>query len=196
MVNKSGTLILILSSFLNLAAYSQKTAVDSFINSQMKRLHIPGFEAIAIKDDKIIWTGYYGYQNLEKKIPVTAQTIFEAASTSKTITAAAIMQLYAAGKFRLDDDINRYLDFKIVNPRYPAIPITIGQLLRRRSSIDDNVDYLSQFGETNHGDPDISLKDFIKGYLKLTGSIMIKSRISMTTHRVRRPNIQTLALLY
>ncbi|OKS89412.1 serine hydrolase domain-containing protein [Mucilaginibacter polytrichastri] len=176
MCKKTGALILILNSLLALSAYAQKPIVDSFINSQMQKLHIPGFEAIAIKDGKITWTGYYGYQNLEKKIPVTSQTIFEAASTSKTITAAAIMQLYAAGKLRLDDDINRYLDFKIVNPRYPATAITFAQLLRHRSSIDDNLDYLSQFWESNHGDPDISLKNFIKGYFNINGKHYDKNK--------------------
>lgn len=155
---------------LNTPVYAQKPVVDSFINNEMQKLHIPGFEAVAIKDGKITWTGYYGYQNLEKKIPVTSQTIFEAASTSKTVTAAAMMQLFAAGKFRMDDDINQYLDFKVVNPRYPAIPITFGLLLRHRSSIDDNVDYLGQFWGTNQGDPNIPLKDFVKAYFTPNGA--------------------------
>ena len=167
---KIASLLLSLNTVLTLSVYAQKPVVDSFINNEMQKLHIPGFEAVAIKDGKITWTGYYGYQNLEKKIPVTSQTIFEAASTSKTVTAAAMMQLFAAGKFRMDDDINKYLDFKIVNPRYPAIPITFGLLLRHRSSIDDNVDYLGQFWETNQGDPNIPLKDFVKAYFTPNGA--------------------------
>lgn len=155
---------------------SQNQVADSFIEKKMKELHIPGFEAIAVKDDKIVWTGYYGYQNLEKKIPVTKETLFEAASTSKTITAAAIMQLYATKKIKLDDNINKYLDFKILNPKYPDIPITIRQLLRHRSSIDDNVNYLSQFWETNNGDPKIPLTVFIKDYFSATGVHYDKER--------------------
>lgn len=152
-----------------LFAYAQKPLVNSFIDNEIQKLHIPGFEAIAIKNGEITWTGYYGYQNLEKKIPVSNETIFEAASTSKTVTAAVMMQLFAAGKFRLDDDINKYLDFKIVNPQYPTIPITFGQLLRHRSSIDDNTDYLGQFWETNHGDPNIPLKEFVRAYFSPDG---------------------------
>jgi CubicO group peptidase (beta-lactamase class C family) len=169
MYKRISFLILMLNTLVTSFVFAQKPAVDSFINNKMQELHIPGFEAVAIQNGKITWTAYYGYQNLEKKIPVNSETIFEAASTSKTITAAVMMQLYSAGKFRLDDDINKYLDFKISNPRFPAIPITFGQLLRHRSSIDDNVDYLSQFWETNHGDPKIQLKDFIKGYFAVNG---------------------------
>ena len=161
--------LIILNALSSSSIYAQKPNVDSIIEREMQKLHIPGFEAIAIQNGKIAWTGYYGYQNLEKKIPVTDETLFEAASTSKTITAAVMMQLYAAGKFKMDDDINRYLDFKIANPHYPGIPITFGQLLRHRSSIDDNVDYLSQFWEANHGDPTIPLKDFIKSYFAVNG---------------------------
>ncbi|PZU82981.1 MAG: hypothetical protein DI529_13455 [Chryseobacterium sp.] len=171
--------ILLFTSIFCSAIFSvnaQKPITDSFIAHKMEELHIPGFEAIAIKNGKIVWTGYYGFQDLEKKIPVTESTLFEAASTSKTITAAAVMQLYAEKKIDLDADINQYLDFKIVNPKFPKTQITIGQLLRHRSSIDDNVDYLSQFWETNHGDAKIPLGTFIKEYFSTTGKHYDKAK--------------------
>lgn len=142
----------------------------------MSQLHIPGFEAIAIKDGKIVWTGYYGYQNLENKITASMETLFEGASTSKTITAAAIMQLYTSKKIKLDDYIDKYLDIKIVNPKYLNIPITFRQLLRHRSSIDDNVNYLSQFCETNNGDPKIPLNIFIKNSFSIKGAYYDKEK--------------------
>jgi CubicO group peptidase (beta-lactamase class C family) len=42
--------------------------------------------------EKVAWSKYYGYKNLEKQILVTENTIFQIASVSKTITAAAVMQ--------------------------------------------------------------------------------------------------------
>lgn len=156
--------------------YGQKPGIDSFINNEMQRLHIPGFAAVAIDSNKIVWKGYYGYQNMEKNIPVTERTLFMIASTSKTVTAAALMQLYALGKFRLDDDINQYLDFKVVNPGYPKSPITFRQLLRHRSSIADNGDYLGQFWNINKGDPTIPLHVFLKDYLSSTGNHYDKAK--------------------
>jgi len=157
--------ILIVCTLLPFIAYPQKTLLDSLLADK----HIAGFEAITIEKGKVIWTGNYGYQNIEKKIPVGPNTIFEAASTSKTVTAAAVMQLYAAGKFKLDDDVNHYLDFHLVNPAFPDKAITFRQLLQHRSSIDDNVDYLHEFWETNHGDPTIPLPAFIKDYFTTQG---------------------------
>jgi len=170
------TIIILCTLCFACCAFSQKPLLDTFIHQEMARLHIAGFEAVTIDNGKIAWTGYYGYQNVEKKIPVTAESIFEAASTSKTVTAAALIQLYAEGKFNLDDDVNKYLDFTLVNPHHPTIPITFRQLLRHRSSIDDNVDYLSQFWQYNHGDPTIPLGRFIKEYFSVKGSHYDKDR--------------------
>ena len=150
--------------------YGQKPGIDSLINSEMSRLHIPGFAAVAIDSNKIVWKGYYGYQNMERKILVTEKTLFMLASTAKTVTAAALMQLYALGKFRLDDDINKYLDFKVVNPNFPKSPITFRQILRHRSSIADNLDYLGQFWFKNKGDPTIPLNIFLRNYLSPKGN--------------------------
>ena len=161
---------LLLFSFFAASIYGQKPLIDSLINKEIQKLHVPGFEAVAIDNGKVTWIGYYGYQNVEKKIPVTKQTLFDIASCSKTLTAAALMQLYAEGKFKMDEDINSYLDFKVLNPNYPRTPITFRQLLRHRSSIDDNVDYLSQFWSVNKGDPTIPLNVFLKNYFSPQGT--------------------------
>jgi CubicO group peptidase (beta-lactamase class C family) len=160
----------------SIPARAQRAKLDSFLKQKLEEYHLAGLSVVAIDSGKIVWTGYYGYQDLEKRIPVTEQTLFEAASTSKTVTAAAVMQLYAAGKFKLDDDINKYLDFKIVNPHHPNIPITFRQLLRHRAAIDDNVDYLGQFWSSNHGDPKIALGEFVRDYFSPKGKHYDKAK--------------------
>jgi CubicO group peptidase (beta-lactamase class C family) len=152
------------------SCHPQNTRVDSIMKLEIIKEHIPGFAACTIDNGKIAWTGYYGYQNIEKQIPVTNNTLFMIASASKTVTGAALMQLFSKGKFQLDDDINKYLDFKVSNPLYPSIPITFRQLLRHRSSIADNMAYLGQFWNTNKGDPTIPLSTFLKNYLSGKGA--------------------------
>jgi CubicO group peptidase (beta-lactamase class C family) len=143
------------------------------VGSEMARLHLPGLAAAKIDNGKIIWKGYYGYQDLEKRVPVNRKTTFALASISKTVTAAAIMQLNAKGKFQLDDDINRYLPFSITNPNYPNTPITFRQLLRHRSSISDNFGYLAPFWENTFTGPDVPLREFLEGYLTEKGTHFI-----------------------
>jgi CubicO group peptidase (beta-lactamase class C family) len=145
--------------------FGQNATLDSALKTFMTQNHVVGLSAAVIDSGKITWTGYYGYQNIEQKKPVTPQTLFAIASSSKTVTAAALMQLYGAGKFKLNDDITKYLPFKVSNADYPGTSITFGQLLRHRSSIRDNVDYLGQFWTVNKGDPTLALGSFLKEYL-------------------------------
>ena len=149
--------------------HAQNTKLDSTIKEQMAIYHLPGLAACTISNGRISWSGYYGFQNIEQKIPVTKQTLFMLASTSKTITAAALMQLYGEGKFKMNDDINKYLSFRVINPKNPSAVITFGQLLRHRSSIRDNIEYLGPFWAVNSGDPVLPLGQFLKEYLSADG---------------------------
>lgn len=139
--------------------------VDSLIETQMKELHIPGLAAAKIENGNISWMRHYGFQDIDQKKPVTAETVFHIASLSKTVTAAAIIQLNAKGYFNLDDDINRFLPFRILNPSFPQASITFRQLLRHRSSIADNLDYLLPFWENKYQRTDIPLDVFLREYL-------------------------------
>ena len=163
--------IVLLTMLLMTAFFSwaQNKSLDSGIVKLMADNHIPGLAACAIDSGKIKWTGYYGYQDILRGKPVTGKTLFAVASTSKTVTSAALMQLYGRGRFKMDDDINKFLPFKVANPDYPGVPIIFGELLRHRSSIKDNDDYLGQFWTVNHGDPTIPLDRFLKDYLSPGG---------------------------
>lgn len=143
--------------------------VDSLIEAQMKELHIPGLAAAKIENGNISWMRHYGFQDMDQKKPVTAETVFHIASISKTVTAAAIMQLNAKGYFNLDDDIKRFLPFRVLNPSFPRASITFRQLLRHRSSIADNLDYLLPFWESKYQQTDIPLDVFLREYLMAGG---------------------------
>lgn len=113
--------------------------LDSFIVHVMDSLHVPGVGACVVKQGRIIWTGAYGYANIEENIEVADTTLFALASISKTFTGMALMQLWEEGLFGLDDDINDYLDsFEVHNPWFPDSAITFRMLLAHASSIKDN----------------------------------------------------------
>ena len=70
---------------------------------------IAGCSAKIIRDDETLFEGYFGYANLEKKVPISASTIFPIASMSKVITVAGIMQLYEKGLFKMWDPVSEFL---------------------------------------------------------------------------------------
>src|SRR5262249_59473276 len=150
---------------------AQPATCKTDLASQLQRLDVPGLAAGIVKNGRLVCTGAAGMANIEQKKPVTADTLFLIASVSKVVTATALMQLQEEGKFKLDDDVNRYLPFRVSIPESPASPITFRQLLTHTSSIRDNstyincplsCDYGSELGDyvTRGADSPISYADF------------------------------------
>jgi CubicO group peptidase (beta-lactamase class C family) len=136
------------------------------IFSDLVNTDLIGLSACKVQDGVIIWQGSYGWANLEDKIPVTVNTLFEMCSVSKTITGAALMHLYDKGKFKLDDEIKHYIPFSIKNPNHPAIPITFRMLLSHSSSLADDVETIySLYSDSEKSAP--SLEELVKEYPSL-----------------------------
>jgi CubicO group peptidase (beta-lactamase class C family) len=92
--------------------------------------------------------------------------IMNIGSVSKTITTTAVLQLWEKGLIDLDEDINKYVSFKVRNPNHPNLAITVRQILTHTSSIRDGSVYDNSY---SCGDPKISLKHWIKNYLMPDG---------------------------
>jgi CubicO group peptidase (beta-lactamase class C family) len=75
----------------------------------MKDYGTPGVSIAVINDYKIEWARGYGVRALGSSEPVTSDTVFQAASISKPVTALAAMRLVQQGKLNLDEDVNRKL---------------------------------------------------------------------------------------
>jgi len=103
----------------------------------MKQLGIPSISAGIIKNNSIVWYKGYGCYDKFFRKKTTIYTNYLAASTSKAVTATALMQLYEKGKFDLDDDVNEYLPFSLRNPNHPDEPITFRMLLSHQSSLSE-----------------------------------------------------------
>lgn len=111
---------------------------DFNIKLLMLKVHMPSLSACIVKNDTIVWYKGYGYSSFYGLKKPTIDTIYSVYSSTKPVTATAILQLYEQGKFELDDDINNYLSFSVRNPNYPNIPITFRMLLAHQSSLGHN----------------------------------------------------------
>ena len=70
--------------------------------------HVPGAAAGVIIGDEVV-TAAHGVTNAALVAPVSAATLFQVGSVSKTITSAAVMLLVQDGSVALDDPIARHL---------------------------------------------------------------------------------------
>jgi len=103
--------ILFLLLSLALPHFAQQAdKIDEYVDSEMQKQHIPGLALLVIKDGQIVKAKGYGYANVELKVPVTAETIFQSGSMGKQFTASAVMLLVQEGKLQLNDKVSKYLD--------------------------------------------------------------------------------------
>ena len=137
-------------------------SLDEFIKDHMDSRSIPGLGACIIKEGAVEWIKGYGWADIKNRIPYDPeQTLQNIGSVSKTFTATAVMQLWEQGRFKLDDNVEAYLDFKVRNPRFPEAPITFRQLLTHRSSIKDGPSYDESY---TCGDPKVTLRVWLEQY--------------------------------
>ncbi|WP_316839340.1 serine hydrolase [Pedobacter gandavensis] len=79
------------------------------IESRMKHYGVPGLTIAVIKNSKIAYVKSYGIIDKTSKLPVTNQTLFQAASISKPVSAYAALKEVELGKINADADVNQYL---------------------------------------------------------------------------------------
>ena len=72
---------------------------------------------------------------------ITANDPVRVASISKLVTTVGVMRLVEAGKLDLDTDVSKYLGWKLRNPAFANIPITLRMLTSHRSSLTDAAGY-------------------------------------------------------
>ncbi len=83
-------------------------SLDRAIRREMARREIPGLSIAVIDSGRIVLARGYGVTKVGGS-PVTEQTLFQAGSISKAVTAVATMRLVARGTLKLDRDVNEQL---------------------------------------------------------------------------------------
>ena len=160
-------------------------ALDRFIVERMDKAGITGLGAAIIVDKRVAWMKGYGFADRERAVPYTPDSVMNIGSISKTFTGVALMRAVEDGKLSLDEDINGYLPFRVINPYHPAEAITLRQLATHTSGITDR---LSVYKDTYHygGAAPEPLGEFLENYLVPGGTQYSKDNflnVKPGTHR-------------
>ena len=85
--------------------------IDAIMNRAVAAGNIPGGVVLIGHNGVVVYRKAYGWRSLEpSREPMTIDTIFDLASLTKCIaTTTAMMQLFEAGRVRLNDPVSAYL---------------------------------------------------------------------------------------
>ncbi len=121
--------------------------IEQLVYRLMDDGDIPGLTLVMIKPGEPVYIKGFGYADLEKKLPVTADTLFELGSCSKAFTALAAIQLEEKGLIHFDDPVSKYFPGFFVKHNGQKHQVTIKQLLHQTSGIPWNSISLIPMGD-------------------------------------------------
>ena len=90
-------------------AVKGESVVSMKLADRMQYYKTPGVSIAFINNGRVEWARGYGVQAAGSHAPVTTETLFQAGSISKPVTAIVALRLVQAGKLDLDEDVNRKL---------------------------------------------------------------------------------------
>jgi D-alanyl-D-alanine carboxypeptidase len=115
---------------MNINRVSYERSVQDYLDRLLQKFEIPGIQYLVVDEQDIRFEYYGGQRNLGAQLPVTPETTFMASSSTKPLTAAAVLQLVEQGKVQLDRSLSAYY------PNHPyGDQVTIRHLLNQTSGI-------------------------------------------------------------
>jgi len=172
--------------------YGQSTKGDfEKLHTELKRISeiglIKGYGVAIVSKDSTLFAQGYGFSDVQNNIPYTLNTTQNIGSVSKTLIGVALLKAQEMGKLNLNEPINNYLDFEVVNPLFKKEPIRIWHLATHTGTIKDtdlydkkayyllNKNDLSskvlktQFEDFQTLESKVSMKEYLQNFLATDG---------------------------
>ncbi len=114
---------------------------DEFFNKNLlQNKNIVGLSAAIIVNDSVIWSKGFGYADKLNKVPMTANTVVNVGSITKTFTSLSVMQLQQKGLLNINNPLNSYLtDFRPKTKNIDIKDITVRSVLTHTSGIQPDI---------------------------------------------------------
>lgn len=108
---------------------------DDVVTDAMKKFEVPGMAIAIVKGKEIVYAKSFGYRDVEKQLPVTADTLFAIGSSSKAFTTFVLGTLVDEGKIEWEKPLRTYIPwFKLYDPSMTE-HLTVRDLVTHRSGL-------------------------------------------------------------
>jgi D-alanyl-D-alanine carboxypeptidase len=119
------------------AATPVEKDLDGYIAGYMTAMNAPGMTLALTDSSKTLRTAGYGFADVDKRIAVNEQHLFQIGSITKSFVALVLLQMRDEGKLDLHTQVLDYLPQLPIDARFG--PITIHHLLTHTSGLPDNL---------------------------------------------------------
>jgi CubicO group peptidase (beta-lactamase class C family) len=138
-------LIIILSLSTSYTSFSQKNIqivsikqLTDSIQVIMRQQQIPGLMMGITKGDSVLFSGGFGYADLDEKRLVDSKTLFRMGSNTKMFVSLGILKLVQEGRLNLNDELKKIApEVPFKNDWEVNYPIRIVHLLEHTTGFDD-----------------------------------------------------------
>ena len=175
----SPTLLLLLWLPFFCCSQTQPDPLTLELSEYAQKCRTIGFGVSLFNADSLLYCKGFGFADKDSGYFYNPETVQPIASISKTLISVCLMKAEELGQLKLDDDINQYLPFKVINPHFPNQTITIRHLATHSSGIKDSRHYekgylfpepISRIDQKMPlGIKRLVVKHFLKRYNKNTG---------------------------
>ncbi|MFC4541372.1 serine hydrolase domain-containing protein [Halosolutus amylolyticus] len=109
---------------------------DDRVPELLEHYDVPGACIALVQDGEVTWIGAYGEADREEGRPTTTETVFRAASITKSVTAWGVLNLVERGEIELDDPIERHVTrWELPEAEFDTEAVTVRRLLSHTSGL-------------------------------------------------------------
>jgi len=120
-------------TFLALASFAQN--FDKAARQAFTAWQFPGMAVAVVQDDKVVFLQAYGVKETGKPEPLTVDSLFGIASTTKAFTSTAMAMLVDEKKLDWDDRVSQHVDyFRLADPCADSL-VTLRDIVSHRTGL-------------------------------------------------------------
>ncbi len=145
------------------------TELQTHLKQSMEAWRVPGMAVAVIDNGEVTLLDGYGMRNIETALPVTADTLFVAASTTKAFTSLGVGMLVENGAFEWDEAVSGYLPEFVLAEDPRTNSVSVRDMLSHRTG-------LPRHDLLWYGSDDLSRADLVERLRYLEANAALRAR--------------------
>mgnify|MGYP003606244571 CR=1 FL=1 len=109
--------------------------LPGIVEQMQAKTGVPGIAVAVVHNDALVYSGGFGVRNSKGTKPVTAQTVFQLASVSKSLGASVVAAAVGKGNLKWHDPVRKFLPGFQLSEQYPTRNVTVADFYSHRSGL-------------------------------------------------------------